>query len=184
MYIIFEAIASNDPRADERIKTISTSWHHIIGYIAPEDEGSVNIDWLKATQVTRDVAYAHIFTNALDGEVPIMRNVKDTADIISPTSFGDNDYEKINYKLTSADELNTVALLKALMLNYAEAHLTEETGLTYIRANVPSLTKLTDTQMFMATYFEWDCAYTANKEKRKLFATRMYSEELEGKFIP
>ena len=184
MYIIFESIASDDPRVDARIKTISTTWHHTIGYIAPEDESNVRIDWLKATPITRDVAHAHHFTNALEGEISIMRNIADASDIIQPTSFGDNNYEKINYKLTSVDELNTVALLKALMLNYAEAHLTEETGLLQIRANVPTLTTLKDTQMFMATYFEWECAYTANKEKRPLFATRTYSDELNNRFIP
>tara|TARA_R110000868_G_scaffold66436_7_gene197833 strand:- start:1438 stop:1992 length:555 start_codon:yes stop_codon:yes gene_type:complete len=183
MYIIFEAIASNDARIDARINTIASVWHHTIGYIAPEHEGAVRIDWLKATEISRAVAYAHHFTNALNGEVPIMRNIADPADIIQPTSFGDNDYEKIDYKLTSVDELNAVSLLKAVMLNYAEIHLTEDTGLTHIRTNVPTLSTLKDTQMFMATYFEWDCAYTANKEKRKLFSTRTFSEELNGKFI-
>ena len=183
MYIIFEAIASNDPRVDARIETIATTWHHTIAYIAPEHDGDVRIDWLKATQITRDVAYAHHFTNALEGEISIMRNIADAADIIQPTSFGDNNYEKINYKLTSVDELNAVALLKTLMLNYAEMHLTEDTGLIQLRVNVPTLSTLKDTQMFMATYFEWDCAYTANKEKRKLFSTRTFSEELNGKFI-
>ena len=178
MYIIYESIASNDPRRDSRIQMIASEWHYTIGYIAPADEGAVNTEWLKATTITEGMANAHNFTNALDGEVPIMRNVSNPRDIVQPTSFGDSNYEKINYTLTSTDELNTVGLLKAIMLNFAEHHFTEETGLVQIKAQVPGLQTLKDTQMYMATYFEWECAYTANKDKTPQFTTSTFSETL------
>ena len=178
MYIIYETLASNDPRVDKRIEIIGTEWHYTIGYIPPEHEGQVRVEWLNATVINEGMAHAHHFTNALDGEVPIMRNVSNPKDIVQPTSFGDSNYEKIQYRLTSTDELNAVGLLKAMMLNFAEHHLDENTGLVQIKAQVPGLQTLKDTQMYMATYFEWECAYTANKEKTPQFTTKSYSETL------
>jgi hypothetical protein len=178
MYIIYETVASTDPRTDSRIQIISSEWHFTIGYIAPEHEGAVNTQWLNATTITEGMAHAHNFTNAIDGEVPIMRNVSNPRDIVQPTSFGDSNYEKINYALTSTDELNTVGLLKAIMLNFAEHHFTEETGLVQIKSQVPGLQTLKDTQMYFATYFEWECAYTANKDKTPQFGTTTFSETL------
>ena len=32
--------------------------------------------------------------------------------------------------------------------------------------------------MYMATYFEWECAYTANKDKTPQFTTSTFSETL------
>ena len=179
MYIIFETVGSADPRMDARLQVITHDWHFTIAYIAPEDEGAVNIEWLNATVINEGIASAHNFTNALDNEVGIMRNVSNPKDIVQPTSFGDNDYEKINYVLTSVDELNTVGLMKAQMLNFAENHFTEETGLAQIKTQVPGLHTLKETQMYMATYFEWDCAYTANKVKNPLFGTRVFSQQLQ-----
>lgn len=178
MYIIYETLAGNDPRKDDRIEIISHEWHYTIGYIPPEHQGQVRVEWLNATTINEGMAHAHHFTNAVDGEVPIMRNVSNPKDIVQPTSFGDDNYEKINYRLTSTDELNAVGLLKAIMLNYAENHLDESTGLVQIKAQVPGLQTLKDTQMYMATYFEWDCSYTANKDKTPQFETRKFSEEL------
>ena len=36
-------------------------------------------------------------------------------------------------------------------------------------AALNTLSQLSETQMFMATYFDWDCAYTYNKTKTKEF---------------
>ena len=41
MYIIYESIASNDPRRDNRIQMVASEWHYTIGYIAPADEGKL-----------------------------------------------------------------------------------------------------------------------------------------------
>lgn len=176
MYIIYETLSSIDPRRDERIKTVSDEWHYTIGFIEPSDEGNIDLESINASVITEGMANSHHFTNAVDGEVPIMRNVSNPKDIIQPTSYGDNDYEKINYKLTPTDELNAVGLLKAIMLKHAETYFDNDTGLVQIKTQVPQLTKLKETQMFMATYFEWDCAYTANKEKTPEFNTRNFSD--------
>jgi hypothetical protein len=32
--------------------------------------------------------------------------------------------------------------------------------------------------MYFATYFEWECAYTANKDKTPQFGTTTFSETL------
>ena len=45
-----------------------------------------------------------------------------------------------------------IGLLKAIMLNFAEHHFTEATGLVQINTQVPGLQTLKDTQMYMAIY--------------------------------
>ena len=69
-------------------------------------------------------------------------------------------------------------IITAIMLNFAEHHFTEETGLVQIKSQVPGLQTLKDTQMYFATYFEWECAYTANKDKTPQFGTTAFSEQL------
>lgn len=173
-YIMFETVPSNDPRLVPEIEIIGSDWHFSFARIT----GTPIIEWLKPTTITEAMFHARHFTNALNGEVGIMRKVDNPADIIQPTSEGDNDYEKVAYRLNSVDESNAVALLKAQMLNWAENHFTDETGLIQIKSQVPGLRTLEETQMYMATYFEWECAYTANQEKTPQFTTAKFSQEL------
>lgn len=178
MYIIYETIGNNDPRFDPKLEYVSTAWHYTISKVPADHVSKVNLELLKATEITEGMAHAHHFTNAVDGEISVMKNVLNPADIIQPTSEGDADYAKVDYKLSSTDEVNAIGLLKAMMLNFAENHFTEELGLVQIRTKVPSLTTLKNTQMFFATYFEWDCAYTAGKEKTPEFQTPKYTQEI------
>ncbi len=173
-YIMFETVPSNDPRLVPEIKVIGSDWHFSFAQVL----GTPVIDWLKPTTITEDMYHARHFTNALNGEVGIMRSTSNPADIIQPTSFGDNDYEKVSYRLTSIDEANTVALLKAQMLNYAENHFTNESGLIQIRAQVPGLRNLEETQTYMATYFEWDCAFTSGQDLEPQFTTAKFTQTI------
>jgi len=178
MYIIYESVPADDPRLDPRIEYVGSEWHYTIAHINDLHRGDIILNWLNYAELTEDQAHSHQFTNAVNGEISVMQNKNNPKDLVQPTSFGDNDYEKVQYKLSSVDESNTVALLKKIMLLHAEKHFTEETGLTQIRAEVPSLRSLKETQMYMATYFEWECAYTHGKEKQPRFATKKFSENI------
>lgn len=178
MYIIYESIPGSDPRLDPRMEYLASEWHYTISYINDIHKGDIILNWLNYEELTEDQAHAHKFTNAVDGEISVMQNTSNPKDLVQPTSFGDNDYEKVQYRLTSVDESNTVALLKKIMLMHAEAHFDEDTGLVQIRAEVPSLRTLKETQMYFATYFEWECAYTHAKEKTPRFSTATFSENL------
>lgn len=164
--MIFETIASNDPRLDsEKIKFIDKFWLYSIAEIK---EG-YNTEWLKGTEITRDQAYAHHWTNALNNEVAIMQRVSDPADIVQPTSFGDPDYEKVNYSLSADDKTNAVTLMKAAMRLHANKYCENKTQRDRILASLNTVSGLEETQTFMATYFEWDCAYTNGKTKNPEF---------------
>lgn len=171
-YIMFETVPGNDPRLVPEIEIIGSDWHFSFARVT----GTPQIDWLNPTTITEDMFHARMFTNALNGEVGIMRSTSNPADIIQPTSFGDNDYEKVAYRLTSIDEANTVALLKAQMLNWAENNFDNDSGLVQIKAQVPGLARLEETQTYMSTYFEWDCAFTAGTEKTPQFETKKFSQ--------
>lgn len=177
MYIIYETIASNDPRYTPLIEYIATEWHYTIGYIAPENLSNVNLPFYKATEINESVAHAHQFTNAVNGEISLMRSTNNPKEMVQPTSEGDADYVKVAYKMTAEDEMNAVSLLKSMMLNWAENHYTEETGLIQIRTEVPGLRRLKETQMYMATYFEIEFASTQGKEKNPLFTTPKFTVE-------
>ena len=64
------------------------------------------------------------------------------------------------------------------MLNWAENHFTNESGLVQIRAQVPGLRNLEETQTYMATYFEWDCAFTAGQDFEPQFATAKFTQTI------
>jgi len=178
MYIIYESMAGNDPRKTPLIEDIASEWHYTIAHIKPENLSKVNLEWYKATEITEGMAYAYHFTNAVNEEVSLMKSTSNPKDMVQPTSFGEEGYTKVDYKLTSTDELNAVGLLKAIMLNWAENHLSEETGLVQIKTKVPTLKRLKETQMFMATYFETEFAYTAGKEKTPEFQTTKFSQQI------
>ena len=173
-YIMFETVPGNDPRLVPEIEILSSDWHFSFARVT----GTPVTDWLNPTTITLDMLNARHFTNALDGEVGIMRSVTNPADIIQPTSFSDNDYEKVAYRLNSIDESNAVALLKAQMLNWAENNFDDQSGRIQIRAQVPGLRTLKETQMYIATYFEWECAYTHGQEKAPQFETAKFSQTL------
>jgi hypothetical protein len=178
MYIIYESLPGDDPRLDPRMEYFASEWHYTIAYINDIHRGDIKLDWLPHEELTDDQALAWKFTNAVDGEISVMQSVSNPKDLILPTSFGDNDYEKVQYKLTSVDEANAVGLLKKVMLLHAEKYFNEETGLIQIKSEVPGLRNLKETQMYMATYFEWECAYTAAKDKAPRFQTKTFSEKL------
>lgn len=169
MYIIFETIATNDPRLDSKIQFFSKFWHHTIAYIAPEDEASVILSWLKHEVISEDVAKAAIFTAAYNGEIAVLANEDGTIanNMITPTSGGDGFYKKAPYFLTAADKSNAILCMQASMRLFTEQHSSDaEKNSNLINLiNQLDLTDLDDAQMFMATYFDFDTAYTTGKLK-------------------
>lgn len=171
MYIIFETISGNDPRLDGRIKFTGTFWHYTIAYIDPNDEKDVIISWLNGTEVSESVAKADKFASSYNGELTIIKGTSPSSyeDFVSPTSNGDNNYKKDLYVLTEQDEENATTLLKEILTNYSTNHLTEKEQLELMLSEISKLKTLNETQMFMATYFEFDIAYTNGKDKVKEF---------------
>ena len=172
---MYETIASNDPRNDSRINRLNQFWHLTISYIAPEDEASVVIDWLKGETITEAVAKAAIFCSAYQGELSVLadENGNIINNQITPTSYGDSFYKKAAYFLTDDDKRNAIECMKAAMRIFTNNHCIDEAVkqqlLNKINAIDSNGLDLDDTQMFMATYFEFDTAYTNGKIKSPEF---------------
>jgi len=171
MYILFETVPGNDPRLEDRIQIKDNVWHYTIAKINDNIVNEVRYDWLNSVELTDGEFTGRKFFNALDGQIPVMVNVSNPSDISEPTSYGDNNYEKQIYTLTQADRANTVSLMKKLMTLHTNTHQTDDQVKDKLLRLIPNVSTLEEAQMFMATYFEWECAYTADKDKVAEFST-------------
>ena len=120
MYILHETIAGNDPRLHASMKLFGNYWHYTIHYI-PEGE-NVFVDWLKGEQISEQVAKAHKFTGAVNGELSIKTNTttwEEIAQASSETATG----PKHIYELSMDDNNNCIILMKTIIKNYAKNRL-------------------------------------------------------------
>lgn len=171
MYIIYESVAGNDPRVTEEFKIIDQFWHYTIAYIAPEDESEVFTKWLKPVEVTEAVAKSYKFADAHEGELSLRRPVDANGDgYIDEIEAASDQTEKYIHTVSASEEANCVALLKAIMTNYLQNHNEGDTDLvTNLQAKIDAVSTLTEAQMLMATYYDFDCLSTAGKDKTKEF---------------
>ena len=168
MYIMFETIASNDPRLDPKLSFVGKFWHYTIGYVAPEDESGVITSWLRGTEISEDVAKADKFCSAYEGELSVMANEDGSiASMTTPTSYGNPFYKKAAYFLTSDDTANAIRCMQEAMRLFTRDHTSDEPLQTQLYALIDALdlTNLDAAQMFMATYFDFDTAYTQGRPR-------------------
>lgn len=177
MYIIYETIASNDPRRDSRIQDVGSFWHYTVATIDPAVAGGVQIDWLKGEVTTEQIAMAHKLATAVDGEITV-RNAKinSYADISYPSSGGDPSYTKETYFLTDIDETYTKTFMQKVCKIHIKNHLNCD-GMknppgTDVKLNeeIDKAVNVNQMQIFMKDYFDVDCsAYTANRPRAPKF---------------
>jgi hypothetical protein len=168
MYIIYESVASNDPRVVPEIEYVGSVWHYTIAYIAPANEEDVFTKWLKPSVVSQDVAKAYKLVGATNGEISLRVAIDLNGDgIIDEIEQASAQGEKIPYFLTEADDQNTCELLKTVMKNYIDKNSTDSAVTTRLYEIIDSAENLDQTHMVMATYFDFDVASTAGKEKIK-----------------
>ena len=169
---MFETIATNDPRLNPKLSFVGKFWHYTIGYVKPEDEESVITSWLNGTVISEDVANADKFCAAYEGELSVMANEDGTiASMITPTSYGDKFYKKAAYFLTDADKANAVECMKVAMRLFTRDHTNDTTAQDQLYTMIDELdpNDLDGAQMFMATYFDFDTAYTQGRPKVPMF---------------
>jgi hypothetical protein len=170
MYIIFESRRHDEPK----IKDYGKFWFYLIGYIAPEDEASVDLSDFSYTEISEAVANADLLAPSNDG-VAVVRQLKENmtrADFVGPTglNYGDNQGKKEYYVLTDEDKTNCCTLLREIMkLQIANhGHRKDPIELEALKTAIDQLptSDLNSTQMFMSTYFEFETAYTQFKTKQ------------------
>lgn len=172
MYIIFEAVSSDDPRLDPRITVVGKFWHHTIAFVLPEDEGSVITSWLNGETISAEVAKSAKFTAAYEGELSVLTaSVASIDDLVIPTSGGNAFYKKETYFLTETDVTNAIECMKAGMRLFTRDHLTDEAIQAKLYAKIEALAvnDLNAAQVFMAEYFDVDTAYTNGRPRNPEF---------------
>lgn len=168
MYITYETVASNDPRITTEIKYVGSFWHYTIAFIDPAVEDEVYTKWLKPVVVSEAVAKSFKFVGALEGEISLRVPVDLNGDgYIDEIEMASEQTEKIAYFLTDDDKANTIALIRAVGKNYLENHSKNQDTIAALSAQLDACTTLEDIQMLMATYFDFDVAYTAGKTKTR-----------------
>ena len=179
MYIVFETLASDDPRLDSRMNIFGKFWHYQIAYIAPEHEADVYLKWLKHEVISKEVAETDKLASAVDGEISLLvRDFGTYKEILSPTSYGNNGYHKQNYFLTDKDIKNATELLKAILRLHIDAHLKEGEGENVnpvgtrerLLKKVNALSNLNDAQVFFQDYLDTQLsAYVVGLQKNPEF---------------
>lgn len=166
---MFETVASNDPRLDPKITFTGKFWHYTIAYIPPEDEQTVITSWLKGEVISEDVAKAAMFCSAYQGEISVLANEDGTIadNTITPTSYGNAHYKKAAYFLTDDDKTNAISCMKVAMKLFTRDHSADQGKNQALVELIDALdpNDLDEAQMFMATYFDYDTAYTNGRLK-------------------
>jgi hypothetical protein len=181
MYILFETIASDDPRLNAKINITANIWHYSIGYIAPEHVAGTYIDWLDYVELTEEEAKSDKWCSSVDGELTVLtKNFGTYKEIVSPSSGGNNEYVKQTYFLNDQDVASAVSLIKKLLKLHAKRHIKESsdenagsnpTG-TFNRfvSKVNHLENVNGAQVFIAEYLKVDfSAYTVNYPRNPEF---------------
>lgn len=167
---MFDTVSSNDPRLDPRIVFTGKFWHLTIAYIAPEHESEVIYSWLQPEIIPEEVAKADKFTSAYNGELSVLtRTPGSYEDIVIPSSGGNAHYVKEAYFLTDDDKRNAIKCMQVGMKIWARKYYTHNVDMLIEQIDSLDPLDLDDAQMFMATYFDYDTAYTNGKPKVRSF---------------
>jgi len=171
MYIVYEAISNSDPRFDPKIQEIGKFWHYTVAYIAPTDESSVVTSWLKGEEVSEAVAKANKFACASHGELTVVNKLATRyEDIISPTSYSDNNYKKDIYFLTPQNKTDSVTFIKIVMKQYANSKAPEDVAAKLIeKIEALDANDLDAAQYFMYCYFPWSIYATEGRPRSREF---------------
>ncbi len=171
MYIVYEAISNTDPRFDPKIQEIGKFWHYTVAYIAPADESSVITSWLKGEQVSEAVAKANKFAAANNGELTVVNNqATNYEDIVSPTSYGNNNYKKQIYFLTPQNKTDSVTFIKIVMKQYANTKAPEDVAAKLVeKIEALDANNLDAAQYFMYCYFPWSIYATEGRPRPREF---------------
>lgn len=166
MYIIIEDIRSDDPRLDERMVHFGDFWHYDVRYIAPEHESDVYIKWLKHEILDEAVARCYKFAGAVNNEVTVVADGASSQDNSNIQLTSSQTAKSIVF-LSQENITNTVLFLKAAARFHIKHHLQNKETESALYAELDKCATIADCQMFMATYFDLQFAYTVNKEKNK-----------------
>lgn len=167
---MFDTVSSNDPRLDPRIIFTGKFWHLTIAYIAPEYESEVIYSWLNATVIPEAVAKADKFCSAYQNEISVLTLTPGSyEDIVIPTSGGNSQYVKETYFLTETDKRNAIICMQEAMKIWANSHYSHNVAQLLEQIDLLDPVDLNGAQMFMATYFDFDTAYTNGKTKYRDF---------------
>jgi len=169
MYILYES----KRHKIEQLKDYGKFWFYVIGYIAPEDQTTVDLFDLSYTEISQEVADCDLLAPSNDGVAivkPLTESMK-RADFVGPTgvNYTENDGKKFYYHLTEEDKINSCTLLREIMKLQIRnhGHRKDPVELAALSTAIDQLptNDLNITQMFMSTYFEFETGYTQFKTK-------------------
>lgn len=173
MFIVYETIASNDPRRAETLRDIGKFWHYSVAEVA---DGTY-VEWLKGQELPESVAKTWILATSVNGEITVLKsNVGSHDEIILPSSGGNQGYYKETYFLTDTDKTLTKNFIQAVLKLEVKNKLIGDgvknhpDTATRLNEVIDNAQTLNDIQMVMKSYFDVDvCAYTQGKPRNPLF---------------
>jgi hypothetical protein len=152
MYIVHETVAGDDPRLHPSMQMFGSFWHYTIRYI-PDNE-NVYIDWLKGAVISEDVAKAHKFTSAVNGELTVKKNTSNWDELLHASSENMNGPKAI-YELTVRDHDNCVAFLKATFGIFIKTRVLDATDSQRLTEMVQTATTIEQLKRIQSQYMHF-----------------------------
>ncbi len=128
MFIVFESIASNDPRWCEELSRFANFWIYTVARVNDDFTDNYDINSINAEIIDEKLARAALFAAAANGMISLRQNTETHGNLLdpccedTPCTFSGGD-KKIDYFLTDEDKKNAVNFIKVVLKNYAIHHI-------------------------------------------------------------
>lgn len=121
MFIVFEAIPTNDPLWISELKRYNNFWCYVVAEISEDKTNLLNLEGLKADIISEELARSSMLAGQHNGKVTVKPNTPQSEILLDNESGHPND-SKVYYHLTAEDQKNTVDFIKIVLKNYSKYH--------------------------------------------------------------
>jgi hypothetical protein len=121
MFIVFEAISTNDPLWIPDLKRFNNFWNYVIAEISEDKKNLLDLQGLKADIISETLARSSMLAGQHDGKITVKPNTLPSEILFDSESGHPND-TKVYYHLTEEDQKNTVDFIKIVLKNYSTYH--------------------------------------------------------------
>lgn len=159
MFIVFESIASNDPRWCEELLRFSNFWIYTVARVNDNFVNEYDINSINAEIINESLARSSIFAAAVDGKISLRQNTETHSNLLDPYSEGilctfSGGDKKVDYHLTAEDKKHAVDFIKVVLKNYAKYHIVAEHERSNFVAEVEDCNSIEDCNWIMYNYLD------------------------------
>lgn len=151
MYIVFEAIASNDPRMHPEMVRLIDFLNYTIYDIPENIVSELDIEGLNAELLSENVGRASLFFGAVEGKVQVKANTTQS-NILLDNESGKPQEKKVYYAISEQEEADCVTFIKTVLKNMAEKYIQSSKQRKMYIAELENCTTIDECNWFMWHY--------------------------------